>query len=74
MNIPITGQIYTHYKDPTKQYEIVGIALHTETEEEMVVYKPLYKNEHQFFVRPLTMFIEKVEFQGKTVSRFSLRD
>lgn len=62
MEIPSIGSIYHHFKDASKHYEIVGIALHTETEEEMVVYKPLYEGAiAPLFVRPLELFIGEVD-------------
>lgn len=57
---PIPG-IYHHFKDPNKHYEVLGIALHTETGEDMVVYRPLYECEVEFFVRPGSMFLEEVD-------------
>lgn len=61
MTIPEPGTYY-HFKDPTKLYEIVGVAMHTETEEQMVVYRPLYENPvAPLFVRPLSMFMEEVD-------------
>ena len=63
--------IYEHYKG--KYYEVVGEALHSETEEPMVVYKALYKGdfpEGTLWVRPLGMFKEDVSVQGKVVPRF----
>lgn len=57
----VTPGVYYHFKDPEKHYEVLGIAFHTETEEEMVVYKPLYDTDHALFVRPLSMFLEEVE-------------
>lgn len=63
--------IYRHYKG--KLYEVTGVARHSETLEEMVVYKALYQLEGQnLWVRPLTMFIETVEMDGKQVKRFEL--
>ncbi|MDX1295112.1 MAG: DUF1653 domain-containing protein [Sulfurimonadaceae bacterium] len=59
--------VYRHYKGP--RYEVVGVAKHSETEEQQVVYKPLY-GEHGLWVRPLTMFTETVEVDGKQVLRF----
>jgi len=54
--------IYQHFKDPEKLYEVLGIALHTETEEDMVVYRPLYENAvAPLFVRPKAMFLEEVD-------------
>ena len=54
--------IYYHFKDPTKHYEVLGIAFHTETEERMVLYKRLYEADiPEFFVRPLEMFMDTVD-------------
>ena len=62
MKPPSIGSIYHHFKDPEKHYEVVGIARHTETEEEMVVYKPLYEDAiAPLFVRPLELFAGEVE-------------
>lgn len=58
---------YRHYKG--KEYEVVGIAKHSETREELVVYKALY-GEGQMWVRPLEMFLEEVEIDGKKIPRF----
>ena len=60
--------IYEHYKNG-KQYEVLGVALHSETLEEMVVYRALY-DEKITWVRPRAMFFEEVEKEGKKVSRF----
>ena len=63
---------YQHYKE--KQYEVIGIAHHSETLEPMVVYKALYDSPefgaHALWVRPLSMFIENVEVEGKLMPRF----
>lgn len=58
---------YRHYKG--NEYEVIGIAKHSETLEEVVIYKALY-GEGEIWVRPLNMFIEQVEIQGKKVPRF----
>ncbi len=58
---------YRHYKG--KEYEVIGVATHSETEEKMVVYKILY-GDHSMWVRPLDMFIENVTVEGKEVARF----
>jgi hypothetical protein len=63
--------IYRHYKG--KNYEVVGVARHSETLEEMVVYKALYESEFgkdSLWVRPKMMFLEKVIHDGKEVDRF----
>ena len=62
-----TGR-YRHYKGG--EYEVYGVARHSETEELLVVYRPLY-GEGALWVRPLEMFRETVEVDGKTVPRFA---
>lgn len=58
---------YEHYKG--KRYKVIGIARHSETLEELVVYQSLY-GEMDLWVRPLGMFLEEVEVDGKKVPRF----
>ena len=60
--------IYRHFKG--NYYEVIGLARHSETEEEMVVYRALY-GEGGVWVRPTVMWSEKVEHEGKLVARFS---
>ena len=60
--------IYRHYKD--KLYQVIGVARHSETEEEHVVYRPLY-GERGLWIRPLAMFDESIELDGKKVKRFT---
>lgn len=67
MSIIIGGK-YRHYKG--NEYLVVDIATHSETEEEMVVYKALY-GDGKLWVRPLSMWNEKVEVNGKEVLRFT---
>ncbi|MFW5823605.1 MAG: DUF1653 domain-containing protein [Marinobacter sp.] len=59
---------YRHYKG--KDYEVIGTARHSETEEWMVVYRCLY-GDHSLWVRPLDMFNESVEVAGEQVPRFT---
>ena len=61
---------YLHYKG--KYYQVFGEAVHSETEEEFVVYKPLYPvpQSEKYRVRPKKMFLEDVEVDGKKVPRF----
>jgi len=59
---------YRHYKG--KEYEVIGIAKHSETLEELVVYRALY-GDHDLWVRPLKMFNEEIEVEGKKTTRFS---
>lgn len=58
---------YKHYKG--KEYDVIGVARHRETLEELVVYRALYGN-HALWVRPLKMFLEEVEVNGKKTPRF----
>lgn len=61
--------IYRHYKG--KLYEVVGIATHSETLEKMVVYNALYQPETEnTWVRPLSMFTEEIDVNGKRTKRF----
>lgn len=62
---------YRHYKGG--EYEVVGVATHSETGEVMVVYRPLY-GEGALWVRPLSMFIEIVEVEGRSLPRFCFVD
>lgn len=71
MNTPQPGEKYRHFKG--KEYEIVGIANHSETLEEMVVYKALY-DEGQLWVRPLPMFLDMKETEEGEVRRFERAD
>ena len=59
---------YRHYKGG--EYEVLGLATHSETEEPMVVYRPLY-GERGLWVRPAAMWNETVERDGKTFRRFT---
>lgn len=63
---------YKHYKG--NNYEVIGIARHSETLEEMVVYRALYNSpefgKNQLWVRSKKMFLEKVIVDGKKVPRF----
>jgi hypothetical protein len=60
---------YRHYKG--KDYSVVGFARHSETEEMMVLYVPLY-GEGGYWVRPLAMFMESVMVDGQSMPRFAL--
>ena len=59
---------YRHFKGG--EYEVVGIAKHSETQEEMVVYRALY-GDGELWVRPASMWNETVERDGKTYQRFT---
>ena len=60
--------LYRHYKG--NDYEVLGVATHSETEEVVVVYRALY-GEFGLWVRPLTMFEESVEIDGVVTPRFA---
>lgn len=59
---------YRHYKG--NYYEVMGVARHSETGEELVVYRCLY-GDFSLWVRPLAMFTETVVLDGREVLRFS---
>jgi hypothetical protein len=63
------GGIYQHYKG--KNYRVLELAMHSESEEWMVVYECLYPNEvATLWVRPLSMFIETIILDGVQIPRF----
>ena len=62
---------YRHYKGG--KYEVIAIARHSETLEDMVVYRALY-GDGDVWVRPASMWNESVSFEGKQVKRFELID
>jgi hypothetical protein len=68
---PIPLGRYRHYKG--NDYSVVGFVRHSETEEIMVLYVPLY-GDGGYFVRPLDMFVEQVSVDGSTQSRFAYVD
>jgi hypothetical protein len=59
---------YRHYKG--KDYEVIGCARHSETDEAFVVYRALY-GEQGLWIRPRAMFLEPVVIDGKPIPRFS---
>lgn len=59
---------YRHYKGP--EYQVIDVAIHSETQELMVLYRPLY-GEGKLWVRPLAMFTEAVVVDGDSVPRFA---
>ena len=59
---------YRHFKG--MEYEVLCLAKHSETLEDMVVYRALY-GEGGVWVRPASMFLETVEREGKTFPRFT---
>ena len=68
--LPLTPLgLYRHYKGG--EYEVIGVARHSETLEPLVVYRPLY-NASGLWVRPHAMFFELIEFEGRLQPRFAL--
>jgi len=63
---------YKHYKG--KFYKVIGVARHSETLEELVIYRALYEDEkfgkNALWARPKKMFLEYVTINGKRVPRF----
>lgn len=60
---------YRHYKGP--EYEVIDTAFHSETEELLVLYRPLY-GESRLWVRPFDRFNEEVQLGNRKVKRFDL--
>ena len=61
--------IYRHHKG--MKYRVLGVAKHSETLEDLVVYEALYDNKvSKIWVRPLEMFLEKIEKDGELINRF----
>jgi hypothetical protein len=64
--------IYLHFKG--KKYRVLGVGKHSETLEDLVVYQGLYDSDefgkNPIWVRPLKMFVEEVEVDGKKQPRF----
>ena len=68
---PKKGEVYKHYKGDS--YEVVGLAIHSNDDIWMVVYKPLYENaDAELFARPLSDWYEDVEWEGKVAQKFQL--
>jgi hypothetical protein len=66
---PQKGEVWRHYKGDS--YRVTGLALHSSTDEWMVLYEPMYENAAtEFFTRPLSEWSEVVEWEGKKVARF----
>lgn len=59
---------YRHYKG--RDYDVIGVARHSETLEPVVVYRPLY-GEGALWVRPYAMFVETIDVDGVEVLRFA---
>lgn len=63
---------YRHFKGNI--YQVIGVGKHSETGEELVVYLGLYDSPHGYgamWIRPVPMFLETIERDGKTMRRFA---
>lgn len=65
----IAKGVYRHNKSG-KKYQVLGVALQTETNDALVVYRPLDSNEFELFARPHAMFVELVDVGGQKMPRF----
>lgn len=81
---PLPHSHWRHYKSSGGEdytYEVLGITIHSETQEEMVLYKMLYDAHEEpgrlpykkwtLFVRPLSMWFDTVEWNGQKIQRFT---
>lgn len=80
--IPQKGEVWIHYKHNPNgpqnnfSYEIVGLVVHTETEDILVCYRPLYESSFiqekkvDYFVRPLSMWDDQIEKDNYSGPRF----
>jgi hypothetical protein len=66
--MPTIGSTYRHYKG--NEYRVLHVVKHSETQEEMVVYQDIAHPE-KIWARPLPMFMETIEIEGKNVPRFT---
>ena len=63
------GALYTHYKGAEKIYKVIGLGFLEATDELCVIYQAQY-GEQLTFLRPLTIWLEQVEWEGNVVPRF----
>jgi hypothetical protein len=66
--LSIKKGIYRHYKG--NLYQVIEVATHSETQEQLVVYRTLY-GDYSMWVRPLEMFEESIQVDGQEVARFT---
>ena len=65
--MPLPPGRYRHFKG--NEYEVLGVARDSESEQEYVVYRALY-GERGLWIRPLSMFMEEIERDGRRQPRF----
>lgn len=63
------GALYRHYKSPDKVYKVIGLGFMESNDELCVIYQAQY-GEGLTFIRPLSIWLQQVEWEGKTVPRF----
>ena len=68
LHYPVRPGRYRHFKG--NEYQVLGVARHSETEEELVVYRALY-GDYGLWVRPAAMWFEEVTRDGVTQPRFT---
>ena len=68
LRYPVRPGRYRHFKG--KEYQVLGVARHSETEEELVVYRALY-GDYGLWVRPASMWFEEITRDGVTQPRFT---
>ena len=66
------GQKYSHYKQKT-EYLVLAVAIHTESEETMIVYRDTSSMHNPVWVRPLSSFTSLVMQDGKAIPRFTIQ-
>lgn len=66
--MPKKGEVYKHFKGSL--YEVICVARHTETSEDLVVYQPFNNTQQRFWVRPLRMWFKPATVDGQEVQRF----
>lgn len=64
------GATYQHYKGASKLYKVIDLGFVEADNELCVIYMALY-GEHLTFIRPVSIWLEQVEWQGRTVPRFT---
>ncbi len=69
--VPLRPGLYRHFKG--RNYEVLGVATHSETAEQLVVYRPCH-GKRDLWVRPLAMFLEAVIVDGRAQPRFTALD
>ncbi len=62
----MAGNVYRHFKGG--EYHVIGVATHSETGEQMVIYQALY-GDHALWARPAAMWFQTVMYQGRQVPR-----